>query len=293
MEQFIIYLALVLVGACFGSFAGATVWRMRAKQLQYDKDHKEPYDHGEYTLLKKLITKNKLKDRSQCLSCHHPLKWYELIPIVSWLAQRGKCRACKQPIGRFELIIELGVVAYFVLSYMLWPGGITTGLDAAQFGIWLAAGVVMAILFAYDAKWFLLPDVGTIVLAVLGLASVGVTAAQTGDLGGTLLSTLISVGILGGLYAALFTASRGQWVGFGDVKLGAALGLLLADWQLALVALFLANFVGCLIVIPGMVTKKLTRTSRIPFGPLLIVGAVLSLFIGHAILDWYLLGIGI
>ena len=78
-----------------------------------------------------------------------------------------------------------------------------------------------------------------------------------------------------------------MWVGFGDVKLGLALALLLADWRLAFLALFLANLIGCLIVIPGMVTQKITRQTRIPFGPLMIVGAVLALFFGDTLLNWY------
>lgn len=293
METIIIYFALVLTGACLGSFAGASVWRLRARQLQYEKDHKEPYDHTEYGRLKKLLSRSVLNDRSQCLSCKRALRWYELVPVVSWLAQRGRCRGCKEPIGRFELLVELGMIAFFVLSYAFWPGGFTTGVDVAQFIVWLLAGVAMAILFAYDAKWFLLPDSAVIGLAVLGVGMTSLVAAESASVGGTVLSSLVSVGILGGLYAALFAVSRGQWVGFGDVKLGAALGLLLADWKLALVGLFLANLIGCIVVIPGMAAKKLTRTSRIPFGPLLIAGAVLSWFIGHGMLDWYLFGIGI
>jgi rod shape determining protein RodA len=129
----------------------------------------------------------------------------------------------------------------------------------------------MAILFAYDAKWYLLPDSVVGALAAIGLGIVGVSAAETGDIGGTLLAAGGSVGVLGGLYALLFIVSRGRWVGFGDVKLGAALGLILVDWRLSALALFLANLIGCLIVIPLLAAKKVTRTSHIPFGPMLIV----------------------
>lgn len=293
MNQFIVYLALVLVGVCFGSFAGATVWRLRAKQLTQDKKNKEPYDHKEYTRLKKLMGKKTLEDRSQCLECGYELKWYDLIPLVSWLSLRGKCRACKQRIGWFEPIIEVSMVAFFVLSYVLWPGGVTTGLETAHFVLWLAAGVAMAILFAYDAKWFLLPDSAALALAVIGLGIVGVSAAETQDIGGTILAAIGSVGVLGGLYAVLYAFSKGRWVGFGDVKLGAALGLLLVDWQLAGVALFAANLLGCLIVIPLLATKRVKRTSHIPFGPLLIAGAIVAWFIGWHILDWYLSLLGV
>lgn len=288
MNELVVYLALILLGACFGSFAGATVWRLRAKQLAYDKAHKEPYDHKEYNRLKKLLGKKTLQDRSRCLHCSYELKWYDLIPIVSWVSLKGRCRSCKHPIGKFELIIELGVVAYFVLSYVLWPGSIATPLEITHFVLWLLAGVIMAVLFAYDAKWFLLPDKYTIALALVGVSIVAVSAAQTQDVGLTLLTALGSVGVLGGLYAVLYAVSQGRWVGFGDVKLGVGLGLLLVDWQLAIVALFLANLIGCLIVIPLLATKKIKRNAHIPFGPMLISGAILAWLFGWTILESYL-----
>jgi len=291
MNDVFIYVALVLFGAALGSFAAATVWRIRARQLVADKAAGEDYDKKEYKRLKKIIAKP-LDDHSQCLHCTYKLKWYDMIPIVSWLALRGKCRSCRQSIGWFEFLMEIGVAAFFVVSYVFWPGGVETGYDIAHFVLWLIAGVIMAILFAYDLKWFLLPDKLNIALAIVGLGIVGVVAAQTGDVVGTLLSAAGSVAILSGLYAALFFVSKGNWVGFGDVKLGVGLALILVDWQLALMALFLANFIGCLIVIPLLAAKKLERNAHVPFGPLLIAGTVTAWFLGWAVLDWYMSGLG-
>lgn len=287
------YLALVLVGACFGSFAGATVWRLRARQLVKDKAKGEPYNKKELARLEPLAQASALKDRSRCLKCDYTLRWYDLIPLVSWLTLGGKCRHCRQPIGRFEPIIELSMIAFFVFSYAFWPGGLANGLQVAHFVLWLGAGVAMAILFAYDLKWFLLPDSVVVILGIIGLAIVGLSAAETQDLGGTLLTALGAVVVLGGLYAALFAVSQGRWVGFGDVKLGCALGLVLVDWQLALVALFLANLIGCLVVIPGLAAKKLKKNSHVPFGPMLISGTVVALFVGWPILEWYLSILGV
>lgn len=293
LMEFVIYLALTLVGLCLGSFAGATVWRLRARQLAVDKKNKEQYDHKEFGRLKKLLGKGPLSDRSQCLHCGYELKWYDLIPLVSWLSLRGKCRNCKHPIGYFEPLMEIGVALFFVLSYTFWPGGINDGLQIAHFVLWLVAGVIMAVLFAYDTKWFLLPDSFTIALAVIGLGIVGVSAAESEDITGTVLTAFGAVAILSGLYAVLYYVSKGRWVGFGDVKLGVGLALIVVDWQLAAVALFLANFIGCLIVIPLLISKKLKRDSQIPFGPLLIAGTVLAWFIGWPILEAYLFTIGI
>jgi leader peptidase (prepilin peptidase)/N-methyltransferase len=295
MNEVFIYAALIIFGATFGSYGAATVWRLRARQLAADKKAGEDYDKKEYKRLKKIIS-TPLQDHSQCLHCDYMLKWYDLIPVVSWLSLKGKCRNCRKPIGWFEFVMEIGVAAFFVLSYILWPNALTIGLDngleIAHFVLWLAAGVVMAILFAYDAKWFLLPNRLSLALSVIGAGIVGITIAQTGDVTGTLLSALGSVAALAGVYGLLYVVSKGRWVGFGDVKLGVGLGLVLVDLPLAIAALFLANFIGCLIVIPLMASKKLKRTSHVPFGPMLIGGMVVAWFFGSAITNWYLTGLG-
>lgn len=292
MNEVVVSVALIVFGAALGSFAAASVWRLRARQLVADKDAGEPYDRKQYKQLKKIIA-GPLKDRSQCLHCPYKLKWYDLIPVVSWLTLKGRCRNCHRPIGWFEFLMEVGVAAFFVVSYIFWPGGLQYPLDIAHFVLWLAAGVVMAMLFAYDLKWYLLPDKLNIALATIGLAIVAVSAAQTQNIVGTVLTAAGSLAILSGLYGFLYFISRGKWVGFGDVKLGVGLALILVDWQLALLALFLANFIGCLIVIPLLAAKKLKKDSRIPFGPLLIAGAVASWFFGWAIIDWYFSLIGL
>jgi prepilin signal peptidase PulO-like enzyme (type II secretory pathway) len=280
----VIYFALVLFGLCLGSFAGATVWRLRAHQLETDKKAGEEYDKKEYASLKKLLGKKTAQDRSRCLHCGYELKWYDLIPLVSWLSLKGKCRSCKKSIGYFEPIMELGTAAFFVVSYAFWPFPLTTPFEIAHLGIWLIAGVIMAVLWAYDAKWYLLPDRYSLALTIAGVAAV-LVSTHTID---GLLSVLGAVAIMAGLYGVLFFVSKGRWVGFGDVKLGLGLGLLLGDWMTAFLALFLANFIGCLIVIPLLAMKKLKRNSRVPFGPLLIVGTIIAFLWGQQLLNWYL-----
>lgn len=288
MDTLVVALILGIFGAVLGSFAGAQVWRLRARQLEYDKQAKEPYDKAEYKRLKKLLGKKVVNDRSCCLECGYKLKWYDLLPIVSWLSLRGKCRACRRPIGVFELLIELGLAAYFVLSFLFWPTQLATGLEIIHLALWLIAGVIMAVLLAYDAKWYLLPDRYSLALAVVGVAIVAVVALQADNVAATLFSALGAVALMAGLYGVLYAFSRGRWVGFGDVKLGVGLGLILVDWQLALVALFLANLLGCLVVIPLLARRTLQRTSHVPFGPFLIAGTILAWFTGAAILGWYL-----
>lgn len=288
MEQIFIAIILGVLGLLLGSFAGATVWRLRARQLVYDKAHGEKVDAGEYARLKPLAEAKVSKDRSRCLHCGYTLKWYDLIPLVSWLSLRGRCRSCRQPIGRFEPLIELGMAVLFVVSFLLWPFPLDTGLEIAAFVVWLAACVTLVIAFAYDSKWFLLPDVTTVILVILGAISVVLSILITGDLWGSVFNALGAVAVLSGLYLVLYYISGGRWIGFGDVKLGVALGLLLGDWSLALLGLFLANFIGCLIVIPMMIAGKVNGKTQVPFGPLLIAGTIIAKLVGFIVLDWYL-----
>lgn len=285
--DFMTYLALVLLGLVFGSFAGATVWRLRARQLVADKAAGEHVDHTEYKKLKELAHEKPLKDHSRCLNCGYRLRWYDLIPLVSWIALSGRCRDCRKPIGIMEPLIELGTAAFFVVSYVLWPFDLTTGLQITQFIIWLISGVGLAIMFAYDARWFLLPDKINFAVIGLGLVSAILMITESPNHVGALLNVIGSIAVLSGIYYALYLISKGRWIGFGDIKLGLGLGLLLGDWQLAFIGLFFANLIGCLIVIPLMATGKLKRNSHVPFGPLLIAGAIVAKLVGMGIAAFY------
>lgn len=288
-----IYIAFILAvfGLLLGSFAGATVWRLRARQLLFDKKQGEEVDSKEYARLKPLATQKVSTDRSRCLSCGYTLRWYDLIPLFSWLGLQGKCRSCRKPIGYFEPLMELGTAALFVVSYLFWPFLLTDALAITTFVVWLLACVGLVILFAYDAKWFLLPDKITWTVVALGAVTVALTMLQSGDPVLTLLNAAGAVGALSGLYLVLYLVSKGRWIGFGDIKLGLGLGLLLVDWQLGLLALFLANVIGCLVVIPFMIAGKVGRTSQVPFGPLLILGAIIAKLWGFVIVDAFFFGL--
>lgn len=280
------YIISIVLGLLLGSFAGATVWRLRARQLVEDKAAGEAVPKSEYKKLKPLTKDSLTKDRSRCLSCDHTLEWYDLLPLVSWCSTGGRCRYCKQPIGWFEPLTEIVTATVFLLLYHNWV--MTHGFaDLWLLGLLAVALLGLIILFFYDLKWLLLPNVVMWPVIVLSAVISAVQWSQSSEPSLYALSTLGAVAILSGLYLVLWLVSRGRWVGFGDVKLGLALGLLLGDWQLAFLTLFLANLIGTLIVLPGLISKRLTRKSQIPFGPLLIIGFWLSLFFGTFILDWY------
>lgn len=287
MTELIISSVLGVFGLLLGSFAGASVWRLRARQLIEDRAAGEKVDAKELKRLKNVVASVK-EDRSQCLHCHHQLAWYDLLPLVSWTVLRGRCRYCRQSIGWFEPAIELGTASFFIASYVFWPNPLTSPLEITALLLWLAVGVGLIILFCYDARWFLLPDKIVFPLMALGILNAGI-AVVTSDTPLTVaMSVLVSCGILSGLYFCLYVLSKGAWVGFGDIKLGLVLAFMLVDWKLALLSLFLANVIGCLVVLPGLIIKRLSRYSHVPFGPMLIGGFWITGLFGNAIIAWYL-----
>lgn len=288
MDQVVIYVALAVFGAGFGSFAGAQVWRLRARQLEEDIRAGESIDKKEYKRLAPLAKTQLASDRSRCLSCGHTLAWYDLLPLVSWLSTGGVCRYCKKPIGRFELLIEAGMAGAFMLSYLFWPVPLGGGMDTAIFIVWLLALVAMAIIFAYDTKWFLIPGEPMVALIVIGIVSSILQGVAAPDTQAFLFSLLGAALIFSGLYFVLYKVSHERWVGFGDVELGFGLALLLADWRLALVALFAANLIGTLVVLPAMVTGKISRKAHVPFGPLMIAGTLIAVLVGSEAVSIYL-----
>jgi leader peptidase (prepilin peptidase)/N-methyltransferase len=288
MDTVFIAVSLFIIGSALGSFAGAQVWRLRARQLVLDKQAGEKVSEKEYKRLLPLTKQSVVTDHSIDLDTGKRLPWYDLIPVLSWLLLRGRSRFSGKPIGYFEFLIELGVGVFFVTSFLLWPENLVTPLQIIRFALWLLAGVCLAILFAYDAKWFLLPDRITLVFVILGLLYAGsfLVASKTPlDL---LVSIAGSLVILSGLYLLLYIISRGRWIGFGDIKLGVGLALFVVDWRLAFIALFLANLYGTLLVLPGLISGKLKRSTHVPFGPLLILGMITAVLVGNNILNWYM-----
>ena len=276
---------LLVMGLVMGSFAGAQVWRLRARQLQSDKKTGEPYDKQEYDQLKSLMGRKQSQDRSQCLSCGQVLRAVDLVPLFSWASSGGRCRYCGHRIGLFEPIMEIVTAVLFASSYWLWPFGFATPSAVVLFVLWLLIVVVLVMLAAYDIKWQLLPDVLNFGFMALALVFVAIRFIMDPSL--NILSVLGAVGMLAGVYGFIYIISRGAWIGLGDVKLGVGLGLLLGDWSLAFFALFLANLIGCIIVIPAVVTRKLGGGSRIAFGPLLVVGTMIAFWWGSSMLEWF------
>jgi prepilin signal peptidase PulO-like enzyme (type II secretory pathway) len=279
----ITYIALTIIGAAMGSFSGATIWRLRAKDLNKQKANHESVSKKELEKLEPLSKSSIKDDRSICLHCKHRLSALDMIPIISWISLGGKCRYCRKPIGKFEITMEILTAGFFVLSYYFWPYAINSAPEIIKFLLWLVIGVGLIIIGGYDSKWSEIPAL--LMYVIIGLSAVWaiIRLAENNFSSSAILSLIISVVILSGLYLAIFLVSKGKWIGFGDVELGLALGLLLGEWTLAFVAIFAANLIGTIMVLPGLISKKLSRNQPVPFGPLFIAGFFLAFIYGDQI----------
>lgn len=228
-----------------------------------------------------------VKGRSMCPHCHHELAAIDLIPVLSWLSLQGKCRYCRKAVSVQYPLIELATAFLFVVSYNWWPTSLHTGLHITTFILWLALLVGLMALVVYDLRWLLLPNQLIYPLSVIALvqAGIGVTTAQKPFI--AFINAILAVLLGGGIFYFIFQISKGKWIGGGDVRLGWLLGLIVGTPAKSLLFIFIAAVGGSLISLPLMATGKLKRTSIVPFGPLLIMGAVIVVLFGTDILNWY------
>lgn len=209
--------------------------------------------------------------RSHCDYCKKVLRWYELIPIVSYLLQSGKCRRCHGSLSAeyplAELVTAVGLV---ILTLQI-------GLTAFPLLVctWFIFASLLVITVA-DFKYEIIPD--SMVVTLL-LASVGFHLFSQ-----TLTYSNIVMGVGAGLFfLLLWIGTRGAGMGFGDVKLSAVLGFLFG-YPLAIVALYVAFLTGALLGVILILTGKKGLKSHISFGPFLIFGALVASRWGYALL---------
>lgn len=295
-----IIVALVILGLCLGSFVNALVWRIHEQNAESSKKKSSK---------KRLAELSVLKGRSICPNCKYQLKAVDLIPLVSWLSTKGKCRYCQKPISPQYPLVEAATAALFVLSYVYWPSLVASATnncpspslfhgaslaDNLLFGLWLATLTGLVALLIYDLRWYILPNRIIYPLAAISGLYALILVINAHDPVNALINVVLAVLVGGGIFYVLFQLSGGKWIGGGDVKLGFVLGLFLATPARSLLMIFIASLLGTLISLPLMANDKLKKTSIIPFGPFLIVAAIIVQLFGIAIINWYkhsLLGI--
>lgn len=273
-----VYLVLAVFGLCLGSFVNALVWRIRKQSLVAGGKVNREYINTSYSII---------NGRSMCVHCKNELAAKDLIPVLSWLSLGGKCRYCRKGVSWQYPIVEVLTSLIFVFSYWAWPssGGLT---GTIQLSIWLIILTGFVALVIYDLKWMELPN--RIVYPLLGFALILsviniITSVNPIEI---ISLTFFSILISGGLFYIIFQLSSGRWIGGGDVKLGLLIGLILQDPYKAFLMLFFASLLGTVFIIPGMLLGKVTATSKIPFGPFLILSTILVFLLGDSIINWYL-----
>ena len=285
MENFLLSLCFGALGAVFGSFAVAQVWRLRAKQLQDEKASGEKIDAVEWKKLRSLVSVSPKNDRSHCLNCGYQLKWYDLIPIISWLSLGGKCRKCRSKIGATEFLAEVSMFALFVIIFLVFSP--LSGTGFSLFGLFrllilFLAFIPLAIMFIYDAKWSLLPTKVIWIFNFLAFIY-WITAFANITNGFNLFSIFniaISMALFPLVYFVLAKISKEEWVGGGDWILAIGLIFLLPNQPIfAMLLLFLSNFVGLFFALFQSILqfKKVKRGIRIPFGPAMILATLILL----------------
>ena len=218
--------------------------------------------------------------RSRCRNCGHELSALDNVPVLSWLVLRGKCRSCGDPISPRYPLVELGTALVFAAL------GAKFGADVALPAfLWFAAGMIALSLIDLDTfklpKKVVYPTLfGTaVLLAVAGLVDADWLGLREAAIGGIIGFVV--------LYAIRFAYPRGM--GFGDVRLAGVIGVALGWLHLGLVpvGLFfgfvLASVVGVGLIAAGIKTRK----DRVPFGPFLVAGALLAIFVGQPLVDAY------
>lgn len=271
-----VYFWLIIFGLAFGSFINALVWRVFQQSLP---KRKRAATDAELSIL---------KGRSMCPNCKHLLAGRDLIPVISWLSTGGKCRYCRKPISQQYPLVELSTVGVFILSYLLWPTELVSSDAYLLFASWLVGVVLLIALLVYDMKWMLLPDRLMAPLIAVSAIYAIIFTLNAENPGMTFLSVLGAIAIASGIFYVLFQISNGTWIGGGDVKLGIAIGLLVASPLLAMLTLFLASILGLLVTVPALVRGKAHMTTQLPFGPFLIIATVISVLVGQVIIDWYM-----
>lgn len=214
---------------------------------------------------------------SHCPVCSTPIAWYDNIPIVSYVRLFGRCRSCRAPISMRYPVVEAANTAGYVIILAAFGMTWTTVL----YGILFSALLVVA---GTDLTHKIIPNLVTVPGIILGLLGAA-TVLPTG-----FVNALLGVVVGGGILWALAWASPylfgKEGMGGGDIKLLAMIGAFLG-WKPALLTIMIGSLSGSVIGVLLILSGFMKREEYIPFGPFLVLGALLSMFFAQPLLDWY------
>ena len=246
MEYIILYIMIFLIGISIGSFLNVCIYRIPKKE-------------------------DIVFERSHCMSCGNVLKWYELIPLFSFIVQGGKCRNCKTKLSAQYPLIELLSGLIYVWIFM------AKGFQPESILFCICASVLIVI-SVIDWRTYEIPFGCNIIIGILGIVRVFLNLAHWYDY-------VIGFFAVSGLFLIIYWITKGRGIGGGDIKLMAAAGLLLG-WQNILLSLMIGSIAGSVIHLALMKIQGKDRV--LAFGPYLAFGIFISMLYGNDIITWYL-----
>jgi leader peptidase (prepilin peptidase)/N-methyltransferase len=284
------WLILFVFGIAIGSFLNVVATR-------YDGEH--------FLLSDKVIG-----GRSHCEHCKKTLRWFELIPLVSFIMLGGKCARCKTkisfqyPIVEFVSGLIFALVPYRVEMFF----GINGGLLIVAAVFWVAAFEALLVMSLIDIRLGIIPDEINIFLLVLAVffgvfmaGYLGVANHSLIDFYGSLfglqqsfwLNHVVAAIFAAAFFGLLILITRGRGMGMGDFKLAIPLGLFFG-WPDILLVIVFANVAGAIVGLIAIAVGAKKMKSTVPFGPFLAVGAVVTFFFAYQLFQWYfsILGLG-
>ncbi|MBP3339610.1 MAG: prepilin peptidase [Lachnospiraceae bacterium] len=252
----ILLIIIFVYGVIIGSFLNVLIYRLPLKE-------------------------NIATERSHCMKCGNKIKWYDLVPLVSYILLRGKCRHCKEKISVQYPLVELANgIGYVWIFYA--NGGISTDItvvvDSILFCLCTSALLVLSVI---DWRTYEIPVQLNIFILITGIARV-INYRNNSDEIIELLIGMIAVSVP---LLLLFYLTKGRGIGGGDVKLMAAAGLLVGVGNIVL-ALVLGCVIGSIIHIALM--KICKRDNVLAFGPYLSIGIFITMLYGEQIIEWYM-----
>jgi prepilin signal peptidase PulO-like enzyme (type II secretory pathway) len=216
---------------------------------------------------------------SRCARCDKALRWYELVPVFSFLALRGRCARCKQAISFQYPIVELVTAISFVVLFSRFVLPAFFSITAWFAFAWmLAVASLLIVIFVYDLRHKIIPDMAVYPLIVLGVIGILWKWAMVS---GYLPGTALVGGVLVALpFFCLWFFSKGRLLGFGDVKLALALAWILGvQYSISsfVLSFWIGGIVGLFLI---ALSHKYRMKSEIPFAPFLIAGAAVAVIGG-------------
>ena len=270
-----LYIAVGLLSLCIGSFLNVVIYRTPKMMEQEWRQDCQMFLHPDQAI----IDESKLtlsKPASTCPKCRTEIRWYQNIPVISWLVLRGKCGSCQNPISiRYPLIELLTALASLVIVSVFGP------TLQMLFGLLLTWILIALTFIDFDTQ--LLPDRYTLTLAALGLGinSYAIYISPTAAIWGYIIGFLC----LWIVYYLFKIVTGKEGMGYGDFKLLAALGAWMGPLMLPLIVL-LSSLVGAII---GIVLLKIRKENQpFAFGPYIAIAGWIAFIWGEQIMKAYL-----